>query len=169
MYSFDTSNFKLDQTGLQDPTQADLVDVPAGKFSCNIVAVALLRQCLLALSVYSQLTNFSGIFNFTRGDITIHQGLRLDISVPSTTIGTKTQKPLTVSDIYDQSGDGNYIKCAAQFVDYIFMCVNADVINPVTVASAQNCPGASQSKQHSSKLLAAHHVKSGVTPKLALR
>ena len=67
------------------------------------------------------------------------------MSIPPNTIGTKSGKQLTVSDIYDSSGSGNYIFCASQFTDYMKMSVSAYTLSG-TAGPRQYCPG--EQKKH---------------------
>jgi hypothetical protein len=78
-------------------------------------------------------------YNWQRGDITKHMGLRLQIKAPA---GAKADNgnPLTVSDIYD-TNKSFYIRYGVQFADYIKMSVSA-VVADGKAADPQFCPKA---------------------------
>lgn len=78
-------------------------------------------------------------YNWQRGDITKHMGLRLQVKAPA---GAKADngKLLTVSDIYD-TNTSFYIQYGAQFADYMKMSVSA-VVADGKAADPQFCPKA---------------------------
>jgi hypothetical protein len=88
----------------------------------------------------------AGTIKVTRGDLTKHMGLRIEIEVPAGTRGTATDddgnlRDLRVSDIFDSShGKGNYIMYGAQFADHIMMSVSAVVIPLKEAAEPLGCP-----------------------------
>ena len=107
IHSFDTSSFSLDTGGTTDPADPkNLIKIPPG------------------------------VFNWQRGDITKNQGLRLQVTIPSTVTG-KNGQALNVSNIWDRSSK-KHIKYGAQFTDHITMSVSAVTI-PAPVANPVSC------------------------------
>ena len=78
-------------------------------------------------------------YNWQRGDITKHMGLRLQIKASA---GAKADNgnPLTVNDIFD-TNTSFYIEYGAPFTDYMKMSVSA-VVADGKAADPQFCPKA---------------------------
>ena len=101
-------------------------------------------------------------YNWQRGDINEHMGLRLQIKPPA---GAKADNGnlLTLGDIYDNR-KSTYVNYAAQFTDYIRMSVSGVVLDG-TAAAAQPCPQASSAAVEDVHELKAseHGTKKGVS------
>lgn len=79
-----------------------------------------------------------GSFTWQRGDIRLHQGLRLRVQIPDGVKGPDGRQ-LTVSDIYDTKNQ-RHVNYGAQVADYITMGVHGVVIPHVAVAPREFCP-----------------------------
>jgi hypothetical protein len=108
MYKFDVGNFKLDVSGHRDGDPEYFERVPPTWFE------------------------------FQRGDIKKHQGLRLRIRNNTNEMTQDGSRLLTVSDIFDK-GTSVYINYGAQFADYITMSASGVVIPGETPSPAKNC------------------------------
>ena len=99
VHDFDTSSFQLDTAStIGTPTDDDLVENPS-------------------------LVDPTKVFVWQRGDISINQGLRLQVMIPSGVTGKNGQQ-LTVSNIWDKNTH-QHIRYGAQFADYVTMSVSA--------------------------------------------
>ncbi len=81
-----------------------------------------------------------GTFDFQRGNIDVHQGLRLKIQIPDGVVDA-AGKQLTVSDIWD-SNQRTHINFGSQFADYIFMNVRGIIANGTAAAPISCMPSA---------------------------
>ena len=85
----------------------------------------------------------AGTFDFQRGDISKHMGLRLKIQIPdgvaiTTENGTKRQA--NVSDLLDTNNNDENVKYGSHFAEYIQMHLYGVTIDGGQPAAAIGCP-----------------------------